>query len=64
MKRLECNEEACTRRAATDGDLNGGLLGLSGTSLLNEAGSRWADCLPPVEIEWLDRLPVDPVGRV
>ncbi len=30
-----------------------------GYRLLNEAASRWADCLPPMEIGRRDRLPVD-----
>ena len=33
-----------------------------GYRLLNEAASRWADCLPPMEIGRRDRLPVDPRG--
>ena len=35
-----------------------------GYRLLNEAASRWADCLPPMEIGRRDRLPVDPRGMV
>src|SRR5271157_3692175 len=43
-----------------DDGLTASRCGLSGTGFLNEAASRWADCLPPMEIEWRERLPVDP----
>src|SRR5271157_4531201 len=57
-------EEACTRRAGADDGFTASRCGLSGTGFLNEAASRWADCLRPMEIEWRDRLPVDPRGMV
>ncbi len=43
-----------------DDDFTASHCGLSGTGFLNEAASRWADCLPPMEIGRRDRLPVDP----
>ena len=48
------NEESCIRKAITERGLIGGRVGLSDTISLNEAGSRWADCGLPMEIEWLD----------
>ena len=53
-------QEACTRRAGSDDGFTASHCGLSGTGFLSEAASRWADCLPPMEIGRRDRLPVDP----
>ena len=58
------NEEGSIRRAATDDGFTAGLLCFSGTTLLNEAASRWADLLRLTEIEWLYRVPPDTGDRV
>src|SRR5208337_2727575 len=56
-------EEGCIRRAATDEGFVTGRFGLSGTTWLNEAGSRWAGCPRPMEFEGLRRVPVEPKGK-
>ena len=57
-------EEACTRRACTRRWPYRKPLRPFGYRLLNEAASRWADCLPPMEIGRHNHLPVDPRGMV
>jgi hypothetical protein len=45
------DEESCIRKAVTERGSFGDRVGLSDTISLNEAGSRWADCRLPLEIE-------------
>ena len=56
------NEEGCTRGAARDDGFSARRFGLSGTTPLNEAVSRWADCLRAMGIQWRCRVPLG-VGR-
>src|SRR6516162_4235130 len=62
VHRISTNEEGCTRGAARDDGFSARRFGLSGTTPLNEAVSRWADCLRAMGIQWRCRVPLG-VGR-